>query len=80
MDVVIDTNTWLKVIMMVAHCIASSLQWAQDELADKTVTLIMVGQEDVILKPLCMDGDKELVNSWHLYIWLSSKSVGDGET
>lgn len=56
MDVVIDTNTWLKVVMMVAHCVASSPQRAQDELADKAVTLIMVGQKDIILESLWMEG------------------------
>ena len=80
MDVVIDTNTWLKVIVMVAHCIASSPQRAQDELANKAVTLIVVGQKDVILKPLCIEGRQgtgQLMSLGHTVVKLIGGRQGD---
>lgn len=52
MDVVIDTHTWLKIVMVVADCVACSPQGRQDMLTDESVTLIMVGQKNVILEAL----------------------------
>ena len=52
MDVVIDTHTWLKIVMVVADCVACSPQGRQDVLANESVTLIMVGQKNIILEAL----------------------------
>lgn len=78
MDVVIDTNTWLKIIMMVAHFVPLSLQWPQDVFADKAVTLIMVRQKDIVFKPLWWkERDRSACGTWCSFGFVRGCCVGE---
>ena len=59
MDVVIDTNAWLKIVMMIAHFVPFRLQRLQDVVTDKAITFIVKRQKGVIFEPLWLGGTEE---------------------